>query len=57
MTLWAAHANREDQVKGSITVGKFADFIVLSDDLLTVEVEKLKKIKVKKTYISGQRVF
>ena len=57
MTLWAAHANREDQFKGSITVGKYADFIVLSDDLLTVEAEKLKKIKVKKTYISGQRVF
>lgn len=57
MTLWAAYANREDQVKGSLEEGKYADFIILNHDILSVETEKLKKTKVKKTYIGGRRVY
>ncbi len=57
MTLWAAYANKEDQVKGSLEEGKYADFIILNQDLLTVEAAKIKKTKVKKTYIGGSRVY
>ncbi len=57
MTLWAAYANKEENVKGSLEVGKYADFIILNQDLLTVESLKIKKTKVKKTYIGGQRVY
>lgn len=56
MTLWAAHANREDSYKGSLEPGKLADFIVLNRDLHTTEEASLKKIKVKRTYIGGERV-
>jgi predicted amidohydrolase YtcJ len=37
--------------------GKYADFIILNQDILTVESAKIKKTKVKKTYIGGSRVF
>jgi predicted amidohydrolase YtcJ len=56
MTLWAAYANREDSYKGSLEVGKLADFIVLNQDLMQVEEKLIKKTKVKKTYIGGERV-
>jgi predicted amidohydrolase YtcJ len=57
MTLWAAYANKEESVKGSLEVGKYADFVILNQDLLTIESPKIKKTKVKKTYIGGQRVY
>ncbi len=57
MTLWAAYANKEDTFKGSLEEGKYADFIILNQDLLTVEASQIKKTKVKKTYIGGQRVY
>jgi predicted amidohydrolase YtcJ len=57
MTLWAAYANREDQIKGSLEQGKLADFIILNRDLLTIESAEIKKTKVKKTFIGGKRVY
>lgn len=56
MTYWAAFANREESYKGSLEVGKLADFIVLNKDLMTVEESKIKRIKVRKTYIGAERV-
>lgn len=56
MTYWAAYANREDSYKGSLEPGKLADFIVINTDLLIAEESKIKKAKVKKTYIGGERV-
>lgn len=56
MTYWAAFANREESYKGSLEVGKLADFIVLNKDLMTVEESKIKRVKVRKTYIGGERV-
>ncbi len=54
MTIWAAYANFEDQEKGSIEVGKFADFIVLDKDIMTVAASKIPDLKVEKTYVGGQ---
>jgi predicted amidohydrolase YtcJ len=39
LTRWAAYANFEDNEKGSIEVGKYADFIILDQDIM-----KLKSI-------------
>ena len=36
MTIWGAHANFEDQQKGSIEIGKVADFIILDRDIVTI---------------------
>ncbi|RRO19790.1 amidohydrolase [Flavobacteriaceae bacterium 14752] len=57
MTIWAAFAAFEDQEKGSLEVGKFADFIILNKDLMTIDVNKVPELKVQKTYINGELVY
>jgi hypothetical protein len=57
MTLWAAYANFEESLKGSLQVGKFADFIEIDTDLLEAEPNVLQKAKILKTYINGQLVW
>ena len=56
MTIWAAYANFEEQEKGSIEVGKFADFIILDKNIMEVEGSEIPKIKIKETYIGGTKV-
>ena len=41
MTIWAAKSNFEENEKGSIEKGKFADFIILDQDLLKTAPEKI----------------
>ncbi len=57
MTIWAARSNFEEKEKGSIEVGKFADFIILDKDLMTVPEEEILKIKVQKTYLGGEKLY
>jgi len=44
----------EEDVKGSLTTGKYADMVILSDDPLTVEKERLKDIEIEATLIGGK---
>ncbi|MEC8993924.1 MAG: amidohydrolase family protein, partial [Pseudomonadota bacterium] len=44
-------------VKGSLEPGKFADMIVLSDDILTIDPERIMDIEVEQTYINGKLVY
>ncbi|HAI19085.1 MAG: amidohydrolase [Xanthomarina sp.] len=53
MTIWAAYANFEEDEKGSIEVEKFADFIILDQDIMTTDVKNIPNIKVEQTYIGG----
>ncbi len=53
MTIWAAYSNFEDTEKGSIEVGKYADFIILGDNIMTIDQKEIPNIKVKETYING----
>ncbi len=55
MTIWAAYSNFEETEKGSIEVGKFADFIILDRDIMTVDVHEVPETKVEQTYIAGIR--
>ena len=55
-TLNGAYASREEAIKGSITAGKLADFVVLADDPHTVEKEKIKDIQIVRTYVGGTKV-
>jgi predicted amidohydrolase YtcJ len=56
MTIWAAMANFEENEKGSLEKGKFADFVILDADLIHAAPENLLKIKVLKTFLSGEKV-
>jgi predicted amidohydrolase YtcJ len=56
MTIWAARANFEENEKGSLEKGKFADFVILDNDLMKEAPEKLLGVKVVKTFLSGEVV-
>ncbi|MBT8309421.1 MAG: amidohydrolase [Flavobacteriaceae bacterium] len=53
MTIWAAHSNFEEDEKGSIEVGKFADFVILDKDIMTIAENEIPNIKVVKTFVNG----
>jgi predicted amidohydrolase YtcJ len=56
-TLNGAYASHEEAIKGSITAGKLADFVVLSDDLHTVDPDKIKDVKIVRTVVGGATVY
>jgi len=56
MTIWAAKANRMEKQVGSLEVGKKADFIILDKNLMKVSTDSILQIKVKRTYLNGERV-
>lgn len=53
MTIWAAYSNFEENEKGSIEVGKFADFVIYDKDMMKVPVEEIPSIKVERTFVGG----
>lgn len=57
MTIWAAKANFEEKEKGSLEAGKFADFVILDQDIMTAASESLIKTQVLKTFINGEKVY
>lgn len=57
MTIWAAYANFEEPLKGSIEKGKLADFVVMERDLMTAPETILRELKIQATYIGGQKVY
>ncbi len=57
MTIWAAKANFEEDTRGSLEPGKFADFVVMDQDLLTVDSKNIYTLPVLETWINGKRVF
>lgn len=56
-TLNAAYASFEEKIKGSIEVGKLADFVVLSDDILSIDPAKIKDVFVEMTVFDGEIVY
>ncbi len=57
MTIWAAYANFEEKEKGSIERGKLADFVILDQDIMNEEIEKIPETKVLSTYVNGELVY
>ena len=57
MTIWAAYANFQEDLIGSLEVGKKADFIILNQDLLEVDEDKILETKVISTFINGEKVY
>jgi len=56
-TLNPAYASFDENKKGSIEVGKLADLVVLSDDILSIDPVKIKDVTVKMTVFDGEMIF
>ncbi len=56
-TINSAYASFEENIKGSIEPGKLADFVVLSDDILTIDPIKIKDAKVDLTILDGEIIY
>ena len=57
MTDWAAYQYFEEDIKGTLSTGKYGDFVVLSDNPITIDPSKIKDINVLATYKQGQLVY
>jgi predicted amidohydrolase YtcJ len=57
MTIWAAKAAFQEKELGSLEKGKSADFVILNQDLMRVEENKILDTKVLETYSNGKKVF
>ena len=51
---WQLHLEKE---RGSIEEGKYADFVILDEDVLTCDAQSLKDAQVLKTFFEGQEVY
>ena len=56
-TMGSAYAEYQEDQKGSITPGKLADFVVLSDDIFHIPPSQIKNVKVEATYLGGKLVY
>ena len=57
MTIWAAKGSFEEDIKGSIEPGKYADFIILDKDIMTINLDEIPGVLILKTYLNGELVF
>ena len=56
-TINNAYAAFEENKKGTVTVGKLADFVVLSDDILTIDPAKIETTQVEMTVLGGRVIY
>jgi predicted amidohydrolase YtcJ len=56
-TMGSAYAEFQENEKGSITAGKLADMVLLSDDVLTIDPVKIRDVKVLKTWVGGKLTY
>lgn len=56
-TWGSAYGEFQDHIKGTLAVGKLADFVVLSEDIFTIDPVKIWNVKVAKTVVNGKLVY
>jgi predicted amidohydrolase YtcJ len=56
ITIWAAKANFDEKIMGSLEAGKRADFVILDKDIMKIPLEEILQVKVLKTLILGEVV-
>jgi predicted amidohydrolase YtcJ len=52
-----AYAAFEEDVKGTITAGKLADFVMLAEDPHDVDPDRIKEIQIVQTVVGGRAVY
>jgi predicted amidohydrolase YtcJ len=57
MTIWPAYAGFQESVLGSLTPGKYADFVVLDRDIMRIQDTEILSTRVVSTWIGGKRVY
>lgn len=57
MTIWAARANFQERIVGSIAPNKYADFVVIDRDWMTIPPEDVMQTKILATYFGGSRAY
>ena len=57
MTIWAAYAGFQEKVMGSISPGKYADFVILDRDIMTIPASEIIGAHVLSTWIGGKPVY
>lgn len=56
-TMGSAYAEFQEKEKGSITPGKLADMVILSDDIFSIDPARIRDVKVLKTFVGGKMVW
>ena len=56
-TIWPAHAGFQERDLGSLSIGKYADFVVLDADIMRVPVDRIRATRVIATYVGGRAVY
>ena len=57
MTIWPAYAGFQEKIMGSITPGKYADFVILDRDIMNIPAGEILGTRVKSTWIGGKQVY
>ncbi len=57
VTLWAAKASFEENQKGSLEPGKWADFVLLDTDLLSATPGEVLSARIESTWVAGEKVY
>ncbi|HEX6573989.1 MAG TPA: amidohydrolase [Gemmatimonadaceae bacterium] len=57
MTIWAAYAGFQEKTMGSIAPGKYADFVILDRDIMTIPASEILSTRVSSTWLGGKRVY
>jgi len=57
VTIWPAMGSFDEEIKGSIEIGKLADFIILENNIMEIPENKIPTTVILGTYVDGKRVF
>lgn len=57
MTIWPAYASFEESLTGSLTPGKYADFVILDRDIMRIPETEILSARVISTWIGGKQVY
>lgn len=57
MTIWAAYANFEEEQKGSIEIGKVADLVLMTEDIMTINESAILSAEILATIVDGNIVY